>query len=600
MPVPSDHQGMGALVHDGGCTFRVWAPFATAVAVRVWRSGAERRADLASEANPGHWSAFVPGVQAGDEYRFEIAPAGGGPTFTRMDPYCRDATSSAGNSIVCDLAFDWGDQAWSTPRWNELVIYELHVGTFNVTEAGKPGTFQSALDRLQHLQDLGVNAVEILPAYEFDDDYSIGYNPALPFAIESAYGEPKVVQRFVREAHARGIAVLLDVVYNHWGPSGLADCLWRFDGWSEGAGGGIYFYNDDRRFTPWGDRPDYGRSEVRDYINDNALMWLREYRVDGLRWDSTGCCRMNKGFCLGECCGEWLDAGWNLMRFLNDQKNWYQPWKLSIAEDLHAFEAMTAPTPQGGAGFDAQWDSDFVYPVRDAVVAAFDGWRSMARVRDALYHRFRGDAFQRVTYVESHNEAGQGRLTEVISPGAADGWFAKKRSTLAAGILLTAPGIPMFFQGAELLEWGSWNDRNGLDWSKKDRFGGIFLLYRDLVRLRRNWFDNTRGLRGQRVNVHHVNDADKVIAYHRWDLGGPGDDVVVVANFGDRAYDSYRVGFPGGGTWWLRFNGDWRGYDASFGDHPGYDTTAGGPGADGMPCAGNVGVGPYTLLVFSQ
>jgi 1,4-alpha-glucan branching enzyme len=591
---------MGALLHDGGCTFRVWAPNAATVAVRVWRDGGEQREDLAAEANPGHWSAFVPGVRAGDEYRYELRSPGNGSSFTKMDPYCRDATSSAGNSIVCDPAFDWGDAQWSTPGWNELVIYEMHIGTFNVTEAGKPGTFQSALDRLQHLQDLGVNAIQIMPAFEFDGDFSIGYNTALPFAIESAYGEPKVVERLVREAHRRGIAVLFDVVFNHWGSAGLGDCLWRFDGWSEGPGGGIYFYNDDRRFTPWGERPDYGRSEVRDYIRDNALMWLREYRADGLRWDSIGCCRMNKGFCQNECCGEWLDGGWNLIRWVNDEKNWYQPWKISIAEDLHAFDAITASTPEGGAGFDAQWDSDFLHPVRRAVTAPFDEWRSMGQLRDALYHRFHGDAFERVAYVESHNEAGQGRLTELISPGGPDSWFAKKRSTLAAGVLFTAPGIPMFFQGAELLESGSWNDKNALDWGKRDRFGGIFLLYRDLIRLRRNWFDNTRGLRGQHVNVHHVNDTDKVVAYHRWDQGGPGDDVVVVANFGNRAYDSYRIGFPRAGTWWLRFNGDWRGYDPSFGDHPGYDTTADPSGADGMPCAGTVGIGPYTLLVLSQ
>jgi 1,4-alpha-glucan branching enzyme len=404
----------------------------------------------------------------------------------------------------------------------------------------------------------------------------------------------------VREAHRRGIAVIFDVVYNHWGPAGLGPCLWRFDGWSENDGGGAYFYNDDRRYTPWGSRPDYGREEVRAFVRDNALMWLREYRADGLRWDSTACCRVNRGFCAGHCCGEGLAEGWNLMRWVNDEVKWYQPWKLTIAEDLNDVEAITASTAAGGAGFDSQWDPSFLHPIRNAVTATFDSGRSMHAVRDALYHRYHSDAFERLIYVESHNEATNRRLTEEIWRGQADNWFAKKRSTLAAGILLTAPGVPMIFQGQEMLEWGNWSEKNALDWSKRDRFGGIVALYRDLIRLRHNWFDNTRGLRGQNLNVFHVNDADKLIAYHRWDHGGPGDDVVVVANFADRGYPAYNIGFPSGGLWYTRFNSDHRGYDRTFGGHHAYDTTANWGAKDGMAFNADVGIGPYSVVIFSQ
>ena len=141
-------------------------------------------------------------------------------------------------------------------------------------------------------------------------------------------------------------------------------------------------------------------------------------------------------------------------------------------------------------------------------------------------------------------------MPEKIWPGRADSWESKKRSTLAAALALTAPGIPMLFQGQEFLEWGTWSDNPAnnpnamLDWSKKQTFRGIFDLYRRLVALRRNADDNTRGLTGQHLNVFHVNHTAKVLAYHRWMLGGAGDDVVIVANLSNHAYDAYNIGLP--------------------------------------------------------
>jgi 1,4-alpha-glucan branching enzyme len=125
-------------------------------------------------------------------------------------------------------------------------------------------------------------------------------------------------------------------------------------------------------------------------------------------------------------------------------------------------------------------------------------------------------------------------------------------------------------------------------------------MYRDLIHLRRNWYNNTRGLRGQHVNVHHVNHNDKVIAFHRWDNGGSGDDVVVVVNMSSRGFDSYHIGFPRAGLWKVRFNSDWNGYSADFGNHASYDTSAQVGGRDGMAYNGNVGIGPYTAVILSQ
>jgi 1,4-alpha-glucan branching enzyme len=191
-------------------------------------------------------------------------------------------------------------------------------------------------------------------------------------------------------------------------------------------------------------------------------------------------------------------------------------------------------------------------------------------------------------------------MPEKIAWGRADSWEARKRSTLGAVLVFTSPGIPMIFMGQEFLQTGEWTDAAQLEWDRATRFAGIRRLYRDLIRLRRDWHGTTRGLRGQGVQVHHVNDADKLVGFHRWDRGGPGDDVVVLANCSARAFDGYRLGVPRGGIWRVRFNSDWRGYSPAFGDQASFDAVAAGPGADGYPAAVSLGIGPYSCVILSQ
>src|SRR5260370_32512070 len=131
-----------------------------------------------------------------------------------------------------------------------------------------------------------------------------------------------------------------------------------------------------------------------------------------------------------------------------------------------------------------------------------------------------------------------------------------------------------------------------LDWTNQEALSGILTMYRDMISLRRNCFNNTAGLKGQSLNVFHVNDAAKVIAFHRWDHGGPGDDVVVVINLANQSYDSYRIGFPRAGVWNCTFNSDWNGYSPEFGNHLSYQITASQPCTDGLPYIGNVRIGP--------
>ena len=254
----------------------------------------------------------MPAAKPGDEYRFLIR--NGETVLSRIDPYARAVTTSVGNGIVVDPTHDWEGGGFEARSWNELVIYEMHVGTFHRPDEETAGTFADAIEKLGHLKRLGVNAVQIMPAAEFAGGISWGYNPAHIFAVESTYGGPEGFKAFIKAAHQSGIAVILDVVYNHFGPSDLD--LWQFDGWSENDRGGIYFYNDWRSDTPWGDtRPDYGRSEVRQFIRDNALYWLEEYHLDGLRFDSTLHIRSVRGDEGDE--GDALEEGWSLLQWIN-------------------------------------------------------------------------------------------------------------------------------------------------------------------------------------------------------------------------------------------------------------------------------------------
>ncbi len=405
-----------------------------------------------------------------------------------------------------------------------------------------------------------------------------------------------VFKTFVREAHKNGFAVILDVVYNHFGPSDLD--LWQFDGWQENDKGGIYFYNDHRSSTPWGDtRPDYGRGEVRSYIRDNAMMWLQDYHVDGLRYDMTLYIRS-----LDAMRSQDIPEGWSLTQWINEEVRAFRPEAITIAEDLQNDGHLTLAASNGGAAFGSQWDAGFVHPIRDVLIQPSDQGRSMAKVCQALYHKYNHDVFQRVVYTESHDEVanGKARIPSEVDSENADAVHAQKRATLGSALVLTAPGIPMLFQGQEFLEDGWFQDNEPLDWEKDERFSGLVKLHTDLISLRTNKFGTTRGLTSQGIDVFHVNDQDKVVGFRRFDHGGPSDDVVIIVNFSNVTFDHYRVGFPAPGLWKLRLSSDSRYYSDEFGNRSKGDANADAHPYDGHAYSAELRLPPYTALIFSQ
>jgi 1,4-alpha-glucan branching enzyme len=539
--------------------FKVWAPHAKSVRLTGTFNNWDESSLKLEAIDNGHWAILVSDIKDGDAYKYVIETQDG-TLLKRNDPHAKKVTNSIGNSVVYLEDFDWnGTDQFKLESHNQLVIYELHIGTFNKKEGQEVGDFYSAIEKLDYLVDLGINTIEVMPICEFSGDFSWGYNPAHPYAVESIYGGPEGFKIFVKEAHKRGLGVILDVVYNHFGPSDMD--LWQFDGWSEQDKGGIYFYNDWKSKTPWGDtRPDYGRGEVRNYIFQNAMMWLEEYKCDGLRMDMIPYMRNVNA---DESAANNIEEGKTLIQWINKEIHSKYPNKILIAEDLHMINDITAKVENGGLGYSSQWCAAFVHPVREVITTVDDDSRDLLKIEHALTKKYNIDAFERIVYTESHDEVanGKARIVEEIAVDDVNNYFSKKRAQIAAALIFTAPGIPMIFQGQELLEDGYFDDGDPIDWKNLDTYKNYVHFFKDIIALRRNLEGNTKGLQSQHIAIQHLDNDSKILAFHRFDKGGSQDSVFVLINFANRYLENYQVEFPSEGNWTLRLNSDTTYYD---------------------------------------
>lgn len=551
-----DKKRLGSFVVDGGVHFRVWAPFAKAATVFV--HGQETY--LESEKN-GYWSGLVKDAVAGQTYKYHFQTQND-DWIERNDPHARQLTQSeGGESVIVDPVFDWENVSSPVIPKEQQVIYELHIGTFNRPDASTDGTFASAIEKLDYLQNLGITTIELMPVTSMQSGKGWGYAPTSLFAIETSYGGRHGLLEFVKACHQRGIGVIIDVVYNHI--SNTND-LWQYDGWSENNRGGIYFYNDGRADTPWGSRFDYGRPEVRQFILDNVAMWLTEYRVDGLRVDSTIFMRNTLG--NNDDPAHDLPEAWTLMQDINALVHKINPDAITVAEDYSINDYLTKKASEGGAGFDAQWGTSFPLAIRKRF--GMDNHDFGGTLGEELQHFFNGQAFEKIVYGDSHDTAANGwsRLNEATTPGNAGSVFARQRSLIANALALTAPGIPMILQGEEFLQAGSFNDWQILEWEKTVQFAGIVLAHQHLINLRKNTYANTTGLTGPNISIFHEDPDNNVLAFHRWRNGGVHDDTIVIINFSDIRHQSYTMPLPIPGTWNVRFNSSWKGYSPDFND----------------------------------
>jgi 1,4-alpha-glucan branching enzyme len=570
---------LGATPDGTATVFRVWAPNATAVHVagvfNNWSTTAHSLTNVA-----GAWQTRVPGAGAGQEYQFVLQNGG---TLWRTDPRSRRQVNSVGNSVIWNPAYPWGDALWRPPAFDELIVYELHVGTFSGQGdglTGHPAGFRDMVDtHLSHLVELGINTVELMPLTEFAGDLSWGYNPSFQFAPESIYGSPDDLKYLVDRCHRAGLSVIVDVVFNHMGASDLSGNLLSYDG-SE-----IYFYPTGNSFrdTPWGPRLDYGRREVREYITDCVRLWIEEYHVDGFRLDGTAFIKVNTD-------------GWRVMQDIAHAVDTVSPRAVVIAENLPNDNAVTVSLDQGGAGMDAQWNDAFHDTLRSALEAAAFGDPNMSALANGMDHfGFAGN--KAVNYIESHDEvAVHGRAVVAADGSNPHSEWAYGRGKLCYGITLFTAGLPMLLQGQEFMEDRPFGDTTAhrIQWPYKTLYGNYYLACRDMTWLRRR----SPALRGNASqNIFHVNDQANVIAWHRWTSSG--DDLVIVASFNNNPFDSYCVGMPLAGEWLELFNSDAAGYGGQNRGNGGR-ITAGGPARDGLPNSACVTLPRMGVLVFGR
>lgn len=626
---------LGSTVHAGGVSFRVWAPFVDSVAVRI-----NDAAPVSMAKEPGHedgdtvWTVDVPRAKAGDRYKYAIVRNGTSGDF--IDPRGLELTdhTAAAWSVVVDQN-SLHPKAFKEPPLQDLVIYEMHIGSFNPDPAeGGRYDFAAAAQTLDYLQKLGVNAIQLLPINENAvggggggrrgrgaatqpatapasrpavtmqaggarraPDYDWGYDPSSYFAIKRSYGTPAEFVDFVNAAHAHGIAVIIDVVYNHMSGRTL---LRNFGGYSTPEyPNGIYFNDAAHGVSPWGPRPDFSRPQVAAFIEDNARTYLTLLGCDGERWDSVA----NMRAFTGRGTTHPNPEGIELMRRTFDQTRAAQPRKIFIAEDLRNEPSITRTTSEGGIGFNTQWDNTTCGIVRKAVTSDVPDLAALAAVID----RKIGDgAFTRVIYSENHDQVGHPpreiRLPALIDPKDPQSEKARRLSNLAAAIILTAPGVPMLFQGQEMLDPRTFTFGNNvpMDWSRAQSQAGTLKLYQDLIALRRNRAGKTAGLEGEHVSVYHVDPATHTLAYRRWASETTGDEVVIAINLSPAPVHDLTLGLPKVGKWSVRFDSASSAYEKQSPTSNVAEIVGTPTPADGLQCSAKLSITPYGVIILSQ
>ncbi|MFM2078687.1 MAG: 1,4-alpha-glucan branching enzyme [Actinomycetota bacterium] len=543
---------------DGGVRFAVWAPNAEAVyALGDWNGWGDG-VQLLPQGSSGIWAAVCPDAAAGHCYKFAVV-AKGGRTTVKADPMARQSEVPPSNASVVPSpsAHAWADDAWMSARTRAdgtpLRIYEVHLGSWRPWVAN----YRELGEQLaEHASGLGFTHVEMLPLAEHPFAPSWGYQVTGYFSPTSRFGSPDDLRAFVDALHARGVGVLMDWVPAHFPKDDWS--LARFDGTA------LYEHSDPRQ----GEHPDwgtyvfnYGRTEVRNFLVANALYWLEEFHIDGLRVDAVASMLYLD---YSRKAGEWvpnrfggrenLDAV-DFLREMTSVVAAEHPSAMVIAEESTAWPKVTAPVADGGLGFTHKWNMGWMHDTLSYMSheAIHRKWHHHELTFGLLY------AFtERFVLPLSHDEVvhGKGSLLGKM-PG--DDWqrFANLRALYAW--MWALPGAKLLFMGAELAPFTEWSESTGLPWHLLDHapHRGVRDLLAELNRRCGAWpalYERDHDPMG--FQWLDANDADNsMFSFLRWGHAG-ASAVACVANFTPVPRPGHRIGLPWAGQWELLMDSD--------------------------------------------
>jgi maltooligosyltrehalose trehalohydrolase len=550
------------LSRDGHCQWRTWAPYAETVKLVLFDEAGTRSVQRMESENGGYYSCELSGIPEGQRYAFLI-----NGEKERPDPASQWQPEGvhAASSVWMPTCFEWSDCDWEGVTRSELVIYELHVGTFTAE-----GTFAAIHSRLSELRQLGVTAIELMPVAQFPGRWNWGYDGVFWNAVQNSYGGPRELQRLVDACHKSGLAVILDVVYNHFGPEG---CYLNDYG----------PYVTERYKTPWGPAINYyesGCQEVRAFVRNNVRQWIRDFHVDGLRLDA-----IHSIYDRGprHILAEIKAAAEDESRSLRHPVHLIAESNLNDATILHHED-------QGGYGLDAQWNDDFHHSIHTLMTKELHGYYQdfagpqthLEKVLnhvfayDGNYSHFRGhrhgvpvedrSSDQFVVSIQNHDQIGNRACGERL------GHLAEPAQLrLAASLMLLSPYIPLLFMGEEygeaspfpfFCDFSDSGMRDGvrrgrrrefpelawagklpdpldettfrsakLNWPKTgtETEPGLRKLYRDLLDVRQNWAA-LRDCQQRNAKLMTSLDGHPVLQLVRGDPQAPALQVIVFFN----------------------------------------------------------------------
>jgi 1,4-alpha-glucan branching enzyme len=556
---------LGAHPTPDGCHFAVWAPNAERVSVigdwNGWVAGAD---PLHPVASSGIWEGFARAARPGAIYKYHLVGRGGVAVGDRADPLAfRSEVPPRTGSIVWDLAYTWGDEAWMRDRRSRnggsapISIYEVHLGSWARVseESGRPLTYRELAPRLaDHVERCGFTHVELLPVMEHPFYGSWGYQTTGYFCPTARYGTPQDFMYLIDHLHQRGIGVLLDWVPSHFPADPFA--LAMFDGTH------LYEHADPRQgYHPdWGTLIfNYGRHEVRSFLISSALFWLDRYHADGLRVDAVAS-MLYLDYSRRD--GEWIPNRYggrenleaiDFLRRLNAEVYGAHPDVQMIAEESTAWPMVSRPAYLGGLGFGMKWDMGWMHDT-------LEYFR-----HDPIHRRYHHDALtfrglymftENFVLPLSHDEVvhGKGSLLGRM-PG--DDWQRLANLRLLYGWMFGQPGKKLLFMGGEFGQWHEWDHDSSLDWHllQYDRHAGVLRWVADLNRFYRSEPAlHALDFEPSGFSWVDANDAEQsVVSFLRW---ARDRHVLCAFNFTPVPRHGYRLGVPRGGRWREALNGD--------------------------------------------